>query len=140
MDKQHCEPCICHDLYQLYEEQKKLSFSGFRFVCESMGFDTIPFILSNGECPFQSFGKTLKGQFFTTTVFRLEGIDTDCCCATLSLLIPVDMDGIPIGYCDDVYSLLKTNICVTVDLHCFNSINPLSPKLVNRPLPIVEPK
>lgn len=140
MDQQHNAPCICLELKRLKEEQEKLSLKGFRYVCESMGFDTIPFILSNGENPFKGFGRTVNGQFFTTIVFGLEKLDINHCCATLSLLVPVDIDGIPIEFCDEVYSLLRTNICVTVDLNCFCSIQPLSPKLVNRQPPIVEPK
>ncbi|MBO0960406.1 spore coat protein [Neobacillus sp. MM2021_6] len=134
------EQCICHEMEQLLEEQQKLSFEGFRFICEDIGFDTIPFILSNGKCPFETFGVTRYGDFFTTQVFRLENIDSKHCCATLSLLIPVDMDGCPVDLCDDVYSLIKTDNCTIVDLSCFCTIQPLSPKLVNRELPIIEPK
>ncbi|MFL6557478.1 MAG: CotY/CotZ family spore coat protein [Bacillus sp. (in: firmicutes)] len=141
MEKGGCEQlCLCHEMEQLLEEQKRLSFDGFRFVCEKIGYDTIPFTLSNGECAFEVFARTRNGLFFTTQVFRLESIDVRHCCATLSLLLPIDMDGFPVELCDEVFSLITTDNCIIVDLSCFCSIQPLSPKLVNRELPIVEPK
>ncbi|MCM3568693.1 CotY/CotZ family spore coat protein [Neobacillus mesonae] len=139
MDR-HKESCFCSEMQQLLEEQGKLSFKDFRFVCESIGYDTIPFILSNQKCRFEAFGINGKGKCFVTPVFRLEKLDTKHCCATLSLLEPVDMDGCPIDLCEEVYSLLKTDNCLIIDLSCFCAIQPLSPKLVDRPLPIIEPK
>jgi spore coat protein Y len=133
-------PCICQELQQLAAEQEKLSLKGFRFVCESIGYDTIPIILSNDKCTLEAWGRTAKGHFFSTNVFRVENIDAENCCARLLLLEPVDMDGCPVDLCGDVFSLLKTDLCIIVDLSCFCSIQPLSPKLVNRPLPIIEPK
>jgi spore coat protein Y len=141
MEKGRCEAhCLCNEMAELFEEQQRLSFEGFRFVCDKIGFDTIPFVLSNGNCAFEVFGRTKSGLFFTTQVFRLESLDTRHCCAKLSLLLPVDIDGFPVDLCDEVFSLLKTNNCIIVDLSCFCSFQPLSPKLVNRELPIVEPK
>lgn len=140
MDR-HSESCFCIELNQLLEEQEKLSFKDFRFVCDMLGYDTIPLIISNQKCPLEAFGRTVNGKFFVTSVFRLEKLDTKHCCATLSLLEPVDMDGCPIEFlCDEIYSLNKTDQCIIVDLSCFCKIEPLSPKLVNRPLPIIEPK
>ena len=141
MGEKRCEEhCLCREMEQLLDEQQRLAFEGFRFVCEKIGYDTIPFVLSNGKCAFEVFGRTKKGLFFTTQVFRLENLDTRHCCATLSLLLPVDMDGHPVEFCNDVFSLVKTDNCIMVDLTCFCSIKPLSPKLVNRELPIIEPK
>jgi len=134
------EHCLCNEMEQLLEEQQRLSFDDFRFVCDKIGYDTIPFVLSNEKCAFKVFAKTRNGKLFTTQVFRLENLDSRHCCATLSLLLPVDMDGYPVELCDEVFSLVKTNTCIIVDLSCFCSIKPLSPKLVNRELPIVEPK
>ncbi|MBL4952457.1 CotY/CotZ family spore coat protein [Neobacillus sp. OS1-32] len=136
----HTESCFCHDLQQLLEEQEKLSLKGFRFVCESIGYDTIPFIISNQECRFEAFGRSVTGNCFITPVFRLEKLDINHCCAVLSLLEPVDIDGCPMEFCDEVYSLIKTQECIIVDLSCFCALEPLSPKLVDRPLPIIEPK
>jgi spore coat protein Y len=141
MKKERSEQqCLCTELEQLLEEQQRLALNDFRFVCEKIGYDTIPFVLSNEKCAFEVFGKTRNGVFFTTQVFRLENIDSRHCCAKLSLLLPVDIDGYPVELCDEVFSLIKTDNCIIVDLSCFCSIQPLSPKLVNRELPIVEPK
>nr|WP_263328249.1 CotY/CotZ family spore coat protein [Neobacillus sp. Marseille-Q6967] len=134
------ESCLCEDLKQLLDEQKQLSFEGLRFVCEKIGFDTIPFILSTDECQFEAWGWSDEGYFFTTTIFRLEALDEKKCCATLSLLEPVDMDGCPVEMCEGIFSLRKTSNCVIVDLSCFCNLQPLSPRLVDRLLPIVEPK
>ncbi|MEH7177402.1 CotY/CotZ family spore coat protein [Neobacillus vireti] len=133
------DKCICRDLERLLEEQKRLSFDDFRFINEDFGFHTIPFILSTKECQFEAWGWSNNGNFFTTKVFRLEAIDIDGCCATFSLLEPVDMDGCPTDICD-IFSLRTTINCVFVDLSCFTSLQPLSPRLVNRPLPIVDSK
>jgi hypothetical protein len=141
MEKGECEKhCLCNEMEELLEEQQRLSLEDFRFVCDKIGYDTIPFVLSNDKCAFEVFGRTKSGIFFTTQVFRLESLDTRNCCAKLSMLIPVDIDGIPIDLCDEVFSLVITKKCILVDLSCFCSIQPLSPKLVNRELPIVEPK
>jgi spore coat protein Y len=140
MGEHQKKTCVCHDLRQLLEEQKKLSFEDFRFVNGDFGFDTIPFILSTGKCQFEAWGWTNNGDFFMTNVFRLEAIDERRCCATISLLEPVDIDGCPVDMCDNIFSLRTTTNCIIVDLSCFTSIQPLSPRLVNRLLPIIDPK
>jgi spore coat protein Y len=140
MGEHQKKTCVCHDLRQLLEEQKKLSFEDFRFVNGDFGYDTIPFILSTGKCQFEAWGWTNNGDFFMTNVFRLEAIDERRCCATISLLEPVDIDGYPVDMCDNIFSLRTTTNCIIVDLSCFTSLQPLSPRLVNRLLPIIDPK
>lgn len=140
MGDHHKDLCICQDLQQLLEEQKKLSFEDFRFISEDFGSDTIPFILSTGKCQFEAWGWTNNGNFFTTNVFRLEALDVKRCCATISLLEPVDIDGYPVDICENVFSLRTTSNCIIVDLSCFSSLQPLSPRLVDRLLPIVDHK
>lgn len=132
--------CVCEELQQLFEEQMRLSFEDFRFVNDDFGYDTIPFILSTKECQFEAWGWTNNGDFFTTNVFRLEALDEKRCCATLSLLEPIDIDGYPVDVCENFFSLRTTANCIFVDLACFTSIQPLSPRLVNRILPIIDPK
>jgi spore coat protein Y len=140
MGEHNNKTCICQDLIQLLEEQQMLTFDEFRFISEDFGHDTIPFILSNGACQFEAWGWTNNGDFFTTNVFRLEAIDERKCCATLSLLEPVDIDGCPVDICEGLFSLRTTMNCIIVDLSCFTSLQPLSPRLVNRLLPIVDRK
>ena len=123
----------------LHKEQKIISGSEmeFQFICKSRETDTIPFLLFPKKLkkPFMAYHKGIATQYF-----RLEKIDEEICCAELSLLVAVDMDGCPVDLDDDFYALRKTKSCVIVNLNCFCVINPLSPKLVNRPLPIIEPK
>ena len=130
---------ICHEMKKLLKEQRIISGSDmkFQFICRSKETDTIPFMLYPQELkkPFMAYHKGM-----TTPYFRLEKIDEEICCAVLSLLVAVDMDGDPVELNDDFYALRKTKSCVIVNLNCFCVINPLSPELVNRPLPIIEPK
>ena len=106
------------------------------YVCRKK---KIPFLL----CFFLRSQKNhfrLNHKGTATPYFRLEKIEEEICCAVLSLLIAVDMDGCPVDPDDEFYALRKTNSCVIVNLNCFCAINPLAPELVNRPLPVIEPK
>ena len=109
----------------------------FQFICLSKKMDTIPFMLysTNNNKPFMAFYKCIATPFF-----RLEKLDEETCCAELSLLEAIDMEGNPADSFDDFYALRKTNSCIIVNLSCFCVINPLPPEFVNRPLPIIEPK
>jgi spore coat protein Y len=131
--------CICSEMKVLFKEQKILSGSDreFQFICMSKEKDTIPFMLIHNKTK-KPFLVNYKGT--ATPYFRLEKIVEEICCAVLSLLVAVDMDGSPVDSDDDFYALRKTNSCVIVDLNCFCVINPLAPELVNRPLPVIEPK
>ncbi|WP_017754662.1 CotY/CotZ family spore coat protein [Calidifontibacillus oryziterrae] len=135
---------ICSAMEKLLMEQNYMSENEkeFQFIHMPPKPDTIPFML---------FGDNGCGQAFTTfcitgeeciktSFFRLEKLNLKGCCAVLSLLKAVDMDGCQVEDCDKIYSLIKTKCCVVVDLRCFCAISPLSPILVNRPLPIIEPK
>ncbi|GIN94287.1 spore coat protein Y [Siminovitchia terrae] len=137
MDKKNC---ICIAMKTLQKEQSIISgqHMEFQFVCMSTTTDTIPFMLfmKNNQKPLKAFT-----QCIVTPFFRLEKLDEETCCAELSLLEAIDMDGNPINsFDDDMYSLRKTKSCITVDLNCFCAINPLPPNLVNRPLLVIEPK
>jgi spore coat protein Y len=136
VDKQSC---ICHAMKTLLREQRIISGVDmeFQFIFLSKKLDTIPFMLYsiNENKPFMAFHKC-----FATPFFRLEKLDEETCCAELSLLEAIDMEGNPADPFDDFYALRKTKGCISVNLNCFCVINPLPPKLVNRPLPIIEPK
>jgi len=109
----------------------------FQFICNLKRFDTIPFMIFSVGCndPF-----TVHYKCVTTSHFRLEKIEVETCCATLSLLVPVDIEGNFVNSSDEFYTLRKTKTCVIVNLKCFCAINPLPLELVNRPQPIVFPK
>lgn len=131
--------CICHAMQTLQIEQKVLSGNGmeFQFICKSKKLDTIPFMLFSNELkePFR-----VRHKCMATPFFRLEKLDEKTCCAVLSLLEAVDMDGCPTDSYDDFYALRKTKTCIIVNLNCFCGIQPLEPELVNRKLPVIEPK
>lgn len=133
---------ICAAIEKLEKEQSYLTENEkeFQFICMPQRPDTIPFMLFNGNgCSFTAYCLS-EDDCFRTPFFRLEKFDNQKCCAVLSLLKAIDMDGCPVESCDEIYSLSKTECCVNVDISCFCMISPLSIELVNRPLPIIEPK
>lgn len=135
----HQENTICKAMKRLLEEQDIIAMKDieFQFICNLKKYDTIPFMMISSECkePFSVHYKCI-----TTSHFRLEKIDAETSCATLSLLVPVDIEGNFINSSDEFYALRKTKTCVIINLNCFCAINPLPPELVNRPQPIVFPK
>ncbi|WP_102347303.1 CotY/CotZ family spore coat protein [Bacillus sp. Marseille-P3661] len=133
--------CICFELEQVLYEQNQISGSEFQYVSNPFGMDTIPLILyhsSNCHKPFKASCFN-NDNCLTSMFFRIEHLDLDTCCAVFSLLKPVDMDGCQVD-CDDLYTLVKTGCCIKVDLSCIFAFTPLPPKIVNRALPIIEPK
>lgn len=130
---------ICLAMKRLQEEQKILTEwdLGLKFISKSRKMDTIPFMLFtvDSQKPFTVY---YKGK--ATPYFRLEKLNEETCCAKLSLLEAIDMDGCPVDSYEDVYSLKETDKCIIVLLSCFCVINPLPPELVNKPLPHIEPK
>ncbi|MBE1553883.1 CotY/CotZ family spore coat protein [Sporosarcina limicola] len=129
---------ICLAMKTLQKEQNIIAGIDmeFQFICMLKRVDTIPFMLSTSEKnkPFKAFYKGIA-----TPYFRLEKLNEEICCAVLSLLEAIDIEGYPADSYDDFYALRKTKSCIIVNLNCFCVINPLSPELVNRPLPIIEP-
>lgn len=131
--------CICFAIKILQKEQKIVTERdvGLKFINKSRKMDTIPFMLFNinSQKPFMIYYKGIA-----TPYFRLEKLNEETCCAELSLLEAIDMDGYSVNSYEDVYSLRKTDTCIIVVLSCFCVINPLPPELVNKPLPHIEPK
>lgn len=130
---------ICSAMKRLQYEQKVIASydKSFQFICQKNELDTIPFMLylAGLHQPFMA-----RSNCITTPFFRLEELHEELCCAVLSLVIPIDMDGFPAESYGDFYALRKSTSCITVNLNCFCAITPLPPSLVNRPLPIIEPK
>jgi spore coat protein Y len=144
--KDHDNNCVCDAVEQILAEQEAVE----EITCPTSCFsnllnpvagtrDTIPFILTDKKGGlFTAFGNVggLTGDMtcFKTIFFRAESVDD--CCATLSLLRPVDMDGnteCVTDPCDeDFFGLEKSDFCVEVDLDCFCAIQCLSPELVDR--------
>ncbi|WP_246938565.1 CotY/CotZ family spore coat protein [Bacillus pinisoli] len=113
-----------------------------------MGEDTIPFMLladeSSGDY-FEAIGYfyrpgTRGVTVFETHFFRIEDVHEKEGTITISLLIPLDVDGeITTSVCE-VYKLKKTKCCLTLCLNKFCGIQFVDPRLVTRNLPVVEPK
>jgi hypothetical protein len=73
-----------------------------------------------------------------TSIFKVVKIESGC--ITLSALIPIDIEGCPIDLCEELYSLLETNYCVTIQISCVCGIMTLPTKLINCYIPDIEPK
>lgn len=95
------------------------------------GLDTVPFILYDKKGkPFKGFGTEIRdGRFecFSSFIFRVNEVDDDDCCAILELLVFDNDDkacGDPCEQLDNekVDDLVRTGICITVDLNCFCAI------------------
>ncbi|WP_026561085.1 CotY/CotZ family spore coat protein [Bacillus sp. J37] len=139
--------CVCEAVEQILAEQEAVEEISCPTSCYSNLLgpvsgpqrDTIPFILygKKGEL-FKAFGNVggFTGDMacFQTIFFRVEAVED--CCATLSLLRPVDVDGNTLSVCnpcdEDFFGLEKTDFCIEVDLDCFCAIQCLSPELVDR--------
>lgn len=127
--------CVCSVIENIFEQQqavcKKCLTSCYRNLLRPTVYlgDTIPFLLytEKGEL-FKASGYVGK-DCFSTPFFKIENFDE--CCATLRLLLPLQHDGHLAEDVCDVHELVKTRICINVDLTCFCAIQCLSPKLVN---------
>lgn len=131
--------CILDVMKRLLEEQDIISFKNikFQFICNQIKRDTIPFsfVRCEGNNTF-----IVQHNCMPIMHFRLEKLDEKNGCAHLLLLEAVDMEGNPVDPCDNFYALRKTTACIIVNIYCFQGINPLPPELVNRKLPVIEPK
>lgn len=81
-----------------------------------------------------------EGDWLLSSFFTLKTLHADGACATLSVLEPIGIDGCRVASFSEVFSLLETNFCLTVDLTCFCAIQFLPSQLIERPLPDIEPK
>ncbi|HLO11039.1 MAG TPA: CotY/CotZ family spore coat protein [Pseudoneobacillus sp.] len=73
-------------------------------------------------------------------VFTLKKMDKNTGCLVLSVLIPIDIEGCPVDLCTDLYSLIETSFCVNLEIKNFCGVVQLPEKLVNRFIPVIEPK
>jgi spore coat protein Y len=134
--------CVCKTLQKLFSAQEVQKDTRNSPTFRLPRKKVIPFQIStnHGHCtPFSATGINRNGQCFSTTYFILNKID-DNCCAELTLLEPVDVLNVHVETCDDIFSLRTTQSCITIDATCFCSFHPLSPKLINRTLPINDDK
>lgn len=141
------ENCVCDAVEQIIKEQDAVEETtacstrrfGNLLSPTVSGKDTIPFLLYDKKGGlFSTFGNvggfSDDMQCFESIFFRAESLKD--CCATLSILRPVDINGDTLSVCHpcdpDFFGLEKTDFCIEVDLTCFCAIQCLSPDLVDR--------
>ncbi|RFU69226.1 spore coat protein [Peribacillus saganii] len=114
-------------------------------------FDTIPLLLTCGCEPFSATGalrNVMDNQnqplydVFQSFLFRVNEVDTDTCCATLELLSIENGNGgggnqqnnAKFLEFEDFFknlqratTIVRTRICITVDLNCFCAVTCLPP-------------
>ncbi|SDN62703.1 Spore coat protein Z [Psychrobacillus sp. OK028] len=133
--------CICEALFELKILQDLLQNSQTKFfgnlLAKIVGTDTIPFLLVTQNGEFLSLHSVMEG--IETKFFRIESVDLDNCCATISLLRPLDIEGSLTNSPCDVVKLEKTSICKVVDVSCICAIQPLDTEMLKRKI-IIEPK
>ncbi|MGM0750715.1 MAG: CotY/CotZ family spore coat protein [Bacillota bacterium] len=137
--------CICTALNELKKLQDYINHSETPYFGKLLsilvGVDTIPFTLFKKDGPLIITGceKEKAEECFTTSYFRLEKLDEDTCCATVSLLRPLDIYGEDVESMCEVMKLIKTSTCVEIDLDCICAIQCVDLALLKRII-IVEPK
>jgi hypothetical protein len=139
--------CIFEALQELKIQQDQLE--GSASCCFSsllkklLKVDTIPFMLLSEDGPFVLAGlqygaNHCNHKHFHTSIFRIESLDREKNCATLSLLKPITLYGSEAKEICEIERLIRTNICVTVDLNCFCAVQCLDMDLLKEM--IIEPK
>ena len=139
---------ICDVLEELkflqdYIKNFKTKYFG-KLFSKIAGVDTLPFILFTKDGPLKLEGvyqhdSSKREICFVTSIFRIEEIDRETCCATISLLVPLNIHGnVTDSHCD-LMMLRKTSSCITINLKDSCGIQPLETELLKRDI-IVEPK
>lgn len=94
----------------------------------------IPFVLltKTGD-RLIAIGKDKFGAGFLSPYFILNKYIKEYSCAELMILEPVGIDGCPVYYLENFYSLRKTEHCIVVFLKCFTAFQAYSSHFVDRP-------
>ena len=132
--------CMYELMAKLLKKEEQFKDEG-HFCTLDNKRNRIPFLLYTNQ------GKLFKGKgmderacdWLLSSFFTVNSLDGNGC-ATLSILEPVGMDGCRVESFPEVFSLIETNFCLTVDLNFFCAIQFLPSKLVELPLPIIEQK
>ncbi|MFJ7736306.1 CotY/CotZ family spore coat protein [Lysinibacillus sp. NPDC097287] len=136
-----CKNCLSEALCDLIALQDLISnyqskYYG-QYLVEIIGGDTIPLLLITNKCaPLRLLDKTMQ---LETMFFRIESIDKECCCVTVTLLRAYDYEGHHTNSIVDVVRLERTTTERTIELCGIVAIQPLSPDLLKRNI-IIEPK
>ncbi|WP_052352796.1 CotY/CotZ family spore coat protein [Neobacillus dielmonensis] len=115
-----------------------------KFLQRVFNIDTIPILLftKNGLFELSGFYFDKKGQrreCFMTSFFSIDSVNEENNCVTLLLLRPINVYNQPADSVYDVFRLVKTPVCVEVDLDCFCGIQSFHPNLLKKEI-IIEPK
>ena len=140
----NCIAAAFHELKRLQDYITNVEFPLYgNFLIKLVGLDTIPFYLYNKEGRLTLMGtdtrKDGKKDCFETSFFRMEEIDQESSCVTVSLLRPLNIHDKDTNHHCDVFTLRKTSECVVIDLNCICAIQLLEPELLKRKI-IIEPK
>ncbi|MDQ0413591.1 CotY/CotZ family spore coat protein [Mesobacillus stamsii] len=141
--------CVCDTLLAIVEAQEKVSpSSGCTDSCATAiqellngvvngTADTIPVILyCKGTCaPFEGLGVARTGVVGTPFapvsgyIFRVVEVDPETCCAVLEILEDgTPLGGTPLSGLATATALVRTEVCITVDLNCFCGVSCLFPQ------------
>ena len=108
-----------------------------KLLVRIVGSDTIPFFLiKNNGVHLRLIDKVKQ---FETEYFRIESVDSERCCGTISLLRPLDFEGNVTNSPADVVRLEKTSTKKYIELSCISAIQLLNLDLLKRKI-IIEPK
>lgn len=140
MSSERCN-YICEAFYELKLLQDFLQDSQTKFfgnlLAKIVGTDTIPFLLTTTKGDLLTISSVQEG--FETNYFRIELVDLEKCCVTISLLRPIDIEGNVSNAPCDVVRLEKTSICRVIDTNFICAIQTLETKMLTRKI-IIEPK
>ena len=133
--------CLCEALCDLIALQDLISnyqskYFG-QYLVEVIGGETIPLLLiTNKGDPLKLLNKTME---FETIFFRIDSIDKESCCVTVSLLRAYDYEAHHTNSIVDVVRLERTTTERTIELCGIVAFQILSPDLLKRNI-IIEPK
>lgn len=108
-----------------------------KLLLKIVGTDTIPFFLITCTGDHLRLIDTVNQ--FKTDYFRIESIDKEHCCVTVSLLRPLDYEGNITNTVADVVKLERTSTKQTIEVACLSAIQLLNPDLL-KCKDIIEPK
>lgn len=132
---------LCEALSELKELQDSIidyhsNYYG-QLLLKIVGSDTIPFFLIMDNGVRLRITDTVK--HFETEYFRIESIDKERCCGTISLLRPFDVEGNDTKSIADVVKLERTSTKISIELDCLSAIQLLNLDLLKGKI-IIEPK
>jgi hypothetical protein len=139
---------LCEAFHELKSLQDYLASSTTKYfsklLAKLVGADTIPFFLLTKKGFLSLTGMDWndnmgKEEKFKTNYFRIESIDEDKCCISVSLLRPFDVYGNDAFSVCEVMKLKKTPACAHVDLSDICGIQLVEIELLKRKI-IIEPK